>query len=178
METIINCAIIFYTIFMVVFIEKIMHRKLLTINRIFDYQKVLDDSDRKAFEKYGLTWKHDAFTEIMKQRKQTKGYVGIFSGMALMFVLLFLACVTDLTDSSIGIICISSLMLMCYGIIRLSEKKWVAVGLLAFIFVFGTVMNIGFTKLMAVSPYSFFFLCGLIVLIGLFRHQKFSTKKT
>ena len=166
METIINFSVFFYTIFMVVFIEKIMYCKPLSINRIIDYQRELDESDRRAREKYGLEWSHDAFTEIMNQRKLGKGFTAIFSGMALVFVLVILACMMTLPLSSIGVICVSALMLMIYGIIRLSEKKWLAVGLLAFIFIIGTIMNAGLTKLMTMSPYSYFYLCGLIILIG------------
>ena len=143
-----------------------MYRKPLSINRILEYQKQLDESDKRSYEEYALNFRHFAFTELMNQRKQNKGFVGTFSGVALVVILMLLAFITTLDLSSIGIICISSLILMCYGIIKLSEKKYFAFVLLLSIFILATFANYVFSGLVLGSSYTYYYLCGLIVLLG------------
>jgi uncharacterized membrane protein HdeD (DUF308 family) len=165
---------------MVVYIELIMHRKPLNLNKIIEYQKALDESDKRALEKYGLDWKHDAFTELMAQRKQSKAFTGIFSGVAMVFVLIAFIFVTHISPANVIIICTSGLLLMCYGMIKLAENRWFAVGLLAFIFIVGTLGQLAFEKMMTMDPYAYFYLCGLILLIGILslipRVKKFAEK--
>ena len=168
METIINTAVICFTLSVIIFVEKLMYRAPISKQKIADYQKVLDKMDKNAKEKYGLEWNHDSLTEILKERTQSKSFTLIFSGVFLVFVLLGLATFISIPFSSIGIICMSGIILMCYGLIKISESRKFAVIVLLFVFTVGTLMNLVFTKLMTASPYAYYYLCALILVIGIF----------
>jgi len=168
METVISIMVIGLVILAIVYVEMFMHRKPLSEKEISDYQTTLDRIDRESQEKYGIEMKFDAKTQLLESRKQTKASVLIFAGMfvALVLVLSIFIKVPSLTN--IGIMCISAIMLICYGLIKMSESKKLAIGLLSFIFVFGTLAKFAFDKLMTLSPYAYFYLCGLIVVMGIF----------
>lgn len=167
METAINVIVIIFTILMAVYVE-IMYRKPLAEKEVSDYQKVLDKADLNCKVKYNLTYKHDAFTELMTQRKLAKGFALVFSGIFLALTLIILAFVTSLSLLNIGIICTSGLVLMLYGIIKMAESKNFTIGVLAFVLVLGTLGRFALDELMALSPYAYFYLCGLVVLLGVF----------
>ncbi len=143
-----------------------MYRKPLSINRIIDYQKTLDESDKRSYEEYGLNFHHFAFTELMNQRKQAKGFTAIFAGMFLALMLFFLAAILTLDVSSISIICISAIMLLCYGIVKISEKRWIALVLLVFIFTLSTFMHLVLNGWLLKELYTYYYMCGLIILIS------------
>jgi|GEM_PF-1709818 len=168
METIISIAVISFTILVILIVEKIMYRVLPTKQALINYQKVLDEMDTAANAKYGFSWKHEALIEIMKQRKQSKSFALIFSGVFLVFVLILLAFITTLSFANIGIICVSGIALICYGLIKIAESKKLAAGILSFVFITGTLMMLAFDKLMTMSPYMYFYLCGLILFLGIF----------
>jgi hypothetical protein len=152
----------------IVYVEMFMHRKPLTEKEISDYQRTLDKINVSAKTEYGLELKYEAKTQLLESRRQTKASVLIFSGLsiALIFVLLIFIKVPSFTN--IGIMCISAIMLICYGLIKMSESKKLAIGLLLFVFVFGTLVKFAFDNLMSWSPYTYFYLCGLIVILGIF----------
>jgi hypothetical protein len=168
METVISITVASFTLLVILIVEKIMYRVLPTKKDIVDYQRVLNEMDAKANAKHGFSWKHDAMVEIMKQRKQTKCFTLIFSGILLVIVLILLVCITTLSLINIGIICISGIVLICYGLIKIAESKKLALGVLSSVFIVGTLMMFIFDKLMAMSPYAYFYLCGLILLLGIF----------
>ena len=121
--------------------------------------------------------KLDARTEILQGRKQAKSFALIFSGIFLVFVLIGLAMFISIPLSSIGIICASGIILICYGLIKIAESKKLAVIMLIFVFLIGTGMMIIFDHLMTLSPYTFFYLVGLIFVIGFFKHEIFKSPK-
>ena len=168
METIINISVICFTLSVIIFVEKLMYMKAIGEQKIADYQKVLDKMDKNAKIEYNLDWKHDSKTEILQGRKQAKSFTLIFSGIFLVFVLLGLAVFTSVSLTSIGFICTSGIILICYGLIKIAESKKLAVVVLLFVFVVGTLMNVAFDKLMTASPYAYFYLCGLILVLGIF----------
>jgi uncharacterized membrane protein len=168
METTISIMVIGFVAAVIVYVEMFMHRKPLTEKEISDYQRTLDKINASAKTEYGLELKYEAKTQLLESRRQTKASVLIFSGLsiALFFVLLIFIKVPSFTN--IGIMCISAIMLICYGLIKMSESKKLAIGLLLFVFVFGTLAKFIFDSLMSSSPYMYFYLCGLIVILGIF----------
>jgi hypothetical protein len=169
METTISFMVISFTILVIVYVEMVMSKRSLTAKEIADYQRMLDEMDSNAKIKYGLEFKHDAATELMEQKKQKKSFTLIFSGILLAFVFILLACMTTwLSLINTGIVCISAIILICYGLIKIAESKLLAVGVLSFVFVFGTLAMLAFDNLMAMSPYAYFYFCGLILVIGIF----------
>ncbi|MBN2854420.1 hypothetical protein JXK06_02720 [Patescibacteria group bacterium] len=168
METAISIMVIGFVVLVIVYVEMLMHRKPITGKEISDYQKRLNEMDANAKTAYGLDWKHDALTELTGERKQAKCFTLIFSGIFLAFVLILLAFITTLSPSNIGIICGNGIALICYGLIKMSESKKLAIAVLSFVFILGTLMMFVFDKLMTMSPYAYFYLCGLILVIGIF----------
>lgn len=168
METTISIMVIGFVAAVIVYVEMFMHRKPLTEKEISDYQRTLDKINASAKTEYGLELKYEAKTQLLESRRQTKASVLIFSGLsiALFFVLLIFIKVPSFTN--IGIMCISAIMLICYGLIKMSESKKLAIGLLLFVFVFGALAKFIFDSLMSSSPYMYFYLCGLIVILGIF----------
>ncbi|MFA5163454.1 MAG: hypothetical protein WC441_02895 [Patescibacteria group bacterium] len=168
METTISIMVIGFVAAVIVYVEMFMHRKPLTEKEISDYQRTLDKINASAKTNYGLELKYEAKAQLLESRRQTKASVLIFSGLsiALFFVLLIFIKVPSFTN--IGIMCISAIMLICYGLIKMSESKKLAIGLLLFVFVFGTLAKFILDSLMSSSPYMYFYLCGLIVILGIF----------
>jgi hypothetical protein len=160
-ELIINLIVAGFTLLMIIYVEKVMNHFPLTQKEVDKYQTVLDKSKGDDLPKY------DAFTELTNQRKQAKGFTLIFSGFFLAFVLIGLAFVTTLSFTNIGVICLSAITLICYGIIKLAESKKLAIGMLAVVFVMGTLAMMAFDKLMTLSPYAYIYLCGLVLLLGI-----------
>lgn len=178
METIINISVTCFTLLVIIFVEKLMYSKVISEQKIADYQKFIDDYNEvldkmgaNAKREFNLKRKHDSLTEIMQERKQAKSFTLIFSGIFLVFVLTGLAFFISVPLTSIGFICTSGIILICYGLIKIAESKKFAVAVLIFVFVLGTGMMILFDNLMKLSLYTYFYLCGIIVLIFIFRHQ-------
>ena len=167
METTISIMVAGFVVLTIVYVEMFMRRKPLTEKEISDYQKVLDKINASAKNKYGLELKYEAKAQLLESRRQTKASVLIFAGMlvALTLVLLIFIKIPSLTN--IGIMCISAIMLICYGLIKISESKKLAIVILSFIFVFGTLAKFAFDKLMAISPSVYFYLCLLIVIVSI-----------
>lgn len=168
METAISIMIIGFVFLAIVYVEMFMHRNPLSETEISDYQTTLDKIDRESQAKYGVEMKFDAKTQLLESRNQTKASVLIFAGMFVALALVMSIFIKMPSLTNIGIMCISAIMLICYGLIKMSESKKLAIGLLSFIFVFGTLAKFAFDKLMAFSPYAYFYLCGLIVIMGIF----------
>ena len=166
METIISATVISFVVLLLIYVEVLMHKKPITEKKIKDYQKKLDEMDSDVKINYGLDWKHDALTEIKKERKQTKCFTLIFSGFILFFVLILLTSITTLSLTNIGIICGSSIILICYGLIKMAEFKKTAIAILSFVVILGTLMMFVFDKLMEMSPYAYFYLCGLALAVS------------
>lgn len=167
MEAIVTFILIDITFLVIVYSVLICGRSR-NKNEIEDYQKILDESDADAHINYGLEWKHDAATELAKQRKQKKALVLIFSGILIAMVSIILACTTTfLSLLNVEIACISSIVLILFGIIIVSESKKLAIGILLLVIVMGTIIMFVFDKLMTMSPYAYFYFCGLILLIAL-----------
>jgi len=166
METIISGTVIGFVILVVVYVETLMHRKPFTKEEISEHQKRLDEMDASAKVNYGLEWKHDALTELEEGRKQMKCLALILSGVFLIFVLISLSLATTLSLSNIGIICMSVLTLICYGLVRASESKKLAIGILSFVFVFGAFIKFVFDSMLQTSPYIYFYLGGFILTVA------------
>jgi len=162
MELIINSLVIIFTALVILIVEKFMYRVQPSQQRISDYQKKLDEMDANAKKEYNLDWKHDATDEIMKERKLTKCFTLIFSGAFLVFILMGLIFLVP-SFREVSIICISGIVLICYGFIKLAESKKAIVIVLAFVFIVG----IGLDYIIRLSPYSFFYLCGFIAIVGI-----------
>jgi magnesium-transporting ATPase (P-type) len=168
-EATISVLIIGFTFLVIMYVEMFMYRKSLTKKEVADYQEVLNEMDTKAEANYGLKCKHDATTELMRQRKEKKSFTLIFSGIFLAFVFILLACMTTfLTLINIGIISISGIILICYGLIKIAESKGLAIVVLSIIFIIGTVVMLAFNELMASSPYAYWYFCLLVLVIGVF----------
>jgi hypothetical protein len=148
----------------IAYVELFMHRKPLTEKEISDYQKTLDKIHESVKADYGLELKYEAKTQLLESRRQTKASFLIFSGLsiALIFVALIFISVPSFTN--IGIMCVSAIMLICYGLIKMSESKKLAIVLLSFIFVFGTLAKFAFDELVTMSPSVYFYLCVLIII--------------
>ena len=169
METAINFMVIGFTFLVIIYVEVFMNKKPLTEKEIADYQKILDETDARVKANYGLVWQHYAATELMEQRKQKKSYTLIFSGIILASSFILLACVTTfLSLINIGIVCMSGIILICYGLIKIAESKKLAIVVLSSIFIIGSLAMLALDKLMATSPYAYWYLCGLILVIGIF----------
>lgn len=180
MEGFISLLIAVFTIMIIVMVERFMYSLQPSKQKIIDYQKELDKMDANAKAEYGLDWKHNATTEIMKGRKQNKSFTLIFSGIFLAFVLIALTFFHHLSLTNIAIICISSIVLICYGLIKMAESKKLAIITLSFVFIVGTGCMYLFDMLMSASLYTYFYLCGLVALLGLLTlipgAKKFVTK--
>ncbi|MFA6514510.1 MAG: hypothetical protein WCT50_04470 [Patescibacteria group bacterium] len=172
MELIINLVFAGFTLFVAIYVEKIMYHFPLTKKEVDEYQAMLD----KAGAKYSLPTKYDAFTELMTQRKQAKGFTLIFSGILAAIALIALAFVTNLSLLNIGIICASALILIIYGIIQMAESKKLAIVMLTFVLALGTMGRFALDELIALSPYAYFYLCGLVLLLGVFVLGRSSVK--
>jgi len=177
METLINILVLVFTASVAFIVEKIMYRHAPSQQKIADYQIELDKMDANAKIKWDLDWNHDSLTEIIKSREFIKSMVPIFSGVFLAFVFLLTIVTTRLSDANYFLMCVSALILICYGLIRMAESKKLAIGLLAFILVSGTLVDIAFDKLMVWNPYTYFYLCGLIAVIAIFILGRSSVKK-
>lgn len=156
-----------FTLLVIACVHFVMGRKPLTDKEISDYQILLDEADKNAKLNYGLEWNRDAKTELMIQRQQKKCFTLIFSGIFLAFVLIALAIVSTLTNFNISLIALSAILLICYGLIMISESKKFAVSVLSFIFIAGTIAMLIFDHLILISPYAFVYLCVLIVIAGI-----------
>lgn len=169
MEAIINGIIVGFTFLAIILVEMVMGKQPLTKKEVSDYQKILDEMDAKAQTDYNLVWKHDAAFELMNQRKQNKSFVLTFSGMFIALTFIILACLTTfLSLLNIGIACASGIILFCYGLIKMADSKKLAIGVLLFIFIIGTLSMFAFDRLMAMSPFAYAYFCGLILVLGVF----------
>lgn len=167
METIIMALVIIFDVTIILLVEKFMHRHLPSQEEVDDQQKILDDIDVLAKSKYNLDWKHDALTEIMSQRKNSESFTLILSGMFLVLFLLVLVFFTSLSLLVIGVISTSSFILICYGLIKISDSKRAAVGLLGTVIILAFLSILVFYNYIRILPYGYFYLCGLLLLIGL-----------
>lgn len=167
METIISVLVIAFVVGVIFYVEMFMCKPLLD-KEIFDYQRKLDRISIKSRVDYGLELYYDAKTELLESQNQKKAFALIFAGTAISLSFIISVFLGILSLTNIMIICISAIMLICYGIIKMSESKKLAIGLLIFIFILGTLAKIFFDKMMEMSPYAYFYLCGIIVLISIF----------
>ncbi len=167
METTISIMVIGFVVLTIVYVEMFMHRKPLTEKEISDYQKTLDKINASLKTNHGLELKYEAKAQLLEERRQTKASVLIFAGMFVASALVLSIFIKVPSFTNIGIMCVSAIMLICYGIIKMSESKKLAIGLLLFIFIFGTLAKFAFDKLMVMSPSVYFYLCLLIVIVSI-----------
>ncbi|MFA6417155.1 MAG: hypothetical protein WCW61_03085 [Patescibacteria group bacterium] len=167
METTISAMVIGFVVLTIIYVEMFMHRKPLTEKEISDYQKTLDKINASLKTSHGLELKYEAKAQLLEERRQTKASVLIFAGMFIVLALVLSIFIKAPSFTNIGIMCVSAIMLICYGIIKMSESKKLAIALLSFIFIFGTLAKFAFDKLMAMSPSVYFYLCLLIVIVSI-----------
>lgn len=162
METAINITVMFFIFLVIILLEK-LNKKEISAREIIDYQRKLNASNKKMREKYGVDYKHDAVTEILKERKQTKSFVLIFSGIFLFGVLTIGSFFMIFSFSNIGILCLGAFILICYGIIKAAKSRKVIILLFLLTFVFGTVINYLFDK--KVTDIELYFYLSEVLLI-------------
>lgn len=166
METIISVLVIAFAIGVALYVEMFMCKKILTGQEVLDYQRELDQINAKARENYGLELKLNAETRLLESRKEKKSFVLIFSGIAIAFVLILLLFSSILSFTNIAIMCISAIMLICYGMIKMAESRKLAIALLVLILIIGILTKIAFDKAIEISPWVYLYLCILVALIG------------
>ena len=157
METTISYLVIVFVVGMVFYVEMFMYKQPLTEKEISDYQRELDKV-RDALEgvNHRLKLSTDAKTELLDRRNMKKAFALIFSGIGITLVFVAVLIFSDvLSLTNIIIICISAIIMIFYGIIKMSESKTLAVGLLIFILIFGTLAKIAFDKIIEMSPYPY-----------------------
>jgi hypothetical protein len=163
MEAFINLFVIVFTGMMILFVEKFLYTLPPSSQRLMDYQKELDKMDANLLKEYGIEDKHYAADEIMKERHLIKCFTLIFSGAFLAFVLIGLIFLMP-SFREISIICISAIVLICYGLIKVAESKKLAVAILLFV----VVTTIVIEMLMALLPvYAFFGMCVLVAFLSI-----------
>ncbi|PKM88573.1 hypothetical protein CVU83_01560 [Candidatus Falkowbacteria bacterium HGW-Falkowbacteria-2] len=166
MEAAISSIVIGFVILTIVYVEMFLHRKPLTEKEISDYQVTLDKMSIKAKVDYNLDYNFDSKTQLLESRRQTKAMYLILAGLLIVFSFLGLLLTDVLSLVNIGIMCTSALLLICYGIIKIAESKKLAVGMLLFVLVAGSLAKFVFDSMM-MSGNVYFYLCGAIVLISI-----------
>lgn len=166
METLVSVMVIGFVMAVIIYVEVFMHKKPLTEKEISDYQKMLDKINGSLKTNHGLKLKYEAKSQLLEERKQAKASVLIFSGMLIALALVLSIFIKTPSLLNIGIMCVSAIMLICYGLIKISKSKKLAIGLLLFIFIFGTLAKFAFDKLMEMSPSVYLYLCLLIVVVS------------
>lgn len=162
-----SVLVIAFAIGVVLYVEMFMCKKILTGQEVLDYQRKLDQINAKARENYGLELKLDAETRLLESRKEKKSFVLIFSGIAIAFVLVVSLFIGVLSFVNMVIMCITSMMLICYGVIKMAESRKLAIALLVFILSIGILTKIAFDKAIEISPWVYLYLCILVALIGI-----------
>ncbi len=102
MEKIINFSVIALTLLVIVCVEFFVSRKHVT---------------KEENAEYGFSQRHDAMTELKKQRKEIKGFTFLIFGLFLALIFLLFLFTIGLSPLNVFIICISSLILIVYGLI-------------------------------------------------------------
>lgn len=166
METIISIAVIIFVLLVLLYVEKLMYRKALSVGEINAYQKVLNKMGNNLKDRWDIEWKQDAHAELKKQRREKKAALLVFSGIFLAFVLILLKLELNISPNNIAVFAGSSLILICYGFIKMAESRKLAISILSLIFILFVLAMFIFEKLMAISPYSYFYLCGVVVIMG------------
>ena len=165
MEAIINSSVIGFVVLIALIVEIFMYRTQPSQQRIADYQKDLDEKAANAKARHNIDLKHDALTEIMKERKLIKGFTLIFSGIFLALVWIALIFFVPSFREIIIPIC-ACILLMCYGLFRIAESKTTAIIVLSTGFILSAGCLYLFDKAMELSVYSFLYLCGFIVVVS------------
>ncbi len=176
---VVNSIIIIAFVFGVVFYVEIFMYNPLSQKEISSYQRVLDRARANTQLMHGIEIKlDDAETQLRQGRKEAKAFTLIFSGMAIALAFILLLIFTDiLSFSNIAVMCISAIILISYGIIKISESKKLATLLLIIIFILGTLAYLAFGKLMEISPYAYYSLGVIIIFIEIFILFGPTTKK-
>lgn len=167
MEAIISISVIIFVLFISLYVEKFMYRKPISIGEVTAYQKVLNKADRNLKDRWDIEWKRDAHTELKRERKQKKSLVLIFSGFFLTFILIFSVLYFKPSLDNIFVFAGSSFILICYGIIKMSESTRIAFKMLVSLFVFFVLIMLVIEKLMSISSYSYFYLCGVVLVVAI-----------